>query len=163
MLWNCGFFGKKFQQVKLVLLGKILSRICGIAFSKCVHCRIRFLSERISWFVKPQRNSERAQRTYSTSRRLSNSRQIGCSVSISSNESSPKKLGSNSTNVCVFYAIRNSFVRSPLIVSRSFAARSNSKRLAASRMSLSSFARKASSSSCVLNSGMPSSAPTRSV
>ena len=38
------------------------------------------------------------------------------------------------------YANRNSFVRSSLIVSRSLAAFSNSNLLAASRMSLSSFA-----------------------
>ncbi len=38
----------------------------------------------------------------------------------------------------ILYANKNSFVRNSLIVSRSFAAFSNSNRLAASRMSLSS-------------------------
>lgn len=40
---------------------------------------------------------------------------------------------------CEAYAKRNSFVRNSLIMSRSFAAFSNSNRLAASRMSDSSF------------------------
>ena len=54
------------------------------------------------------------------------------------------------------HANKNSFVLNSLIVSLNFAAFSNSNRLAASRISLSSFAMKAFSSSCDLNSGMPS-------
>ena len=42
--------------------------------------------------------------------------------------------------VCPLHANKNSFVRNSLIVSRSLAACSNSNRLAASRISLSSFA-----------------------
>lgn len=61
------------------------------------------------------------------------------------------------------YAIRNSFVRSSLIVSLSLAAFSNSNRLADSRISFSSFAMYASSSSCDLNSGIPSPSAARSV
>ena len=62
------------------------------------------------------------------------------------------------------YANKNSLVRNSLIVSLSFAAFSNSNRLAASRMSLSSLTTYASNSGCDLNSGMPSaSPPVRSV
>src|SRR5579864_561892 len=52
------------------------------------------------------------------------------------------------------YAKRNSFVLNSLILSRSFAAFSNSKRLAVSRISVSSLAMNASRSSWLLNSGM---------
>ena len=61
------------------------------------------------------------------------------------------------------YAKRNSFVRNSLIVSRSFAAFSNSNFFAASRISLSSLAINVSSSSWDLNSGiLPSSTGARS-
>src|ERR1700730_10377827 len=56
-------------------------------------------------------------------------------------------------------ANKNSLVLNSLIVSLNFAAFSNSNRLAASRISLSSLTTYASNSSCDLNSGTPSASP----